>query len=110
MHKAMMSALGLAAIVGLASGCAREVSAGDIEDSIREQAQTQGFPLESVDCPEGLPPEPGATIICEVVITGEVEIVPGQPEVVDRFRVEVRGVDGGQARYSMTPLTRTMTG
>ncbi|MCK0111181.1 DUF4333 domain-containing protein [Ornithinimicrobium sp. F0845] len=92
----------LGAVVLLASGCSREVSAGDIEDSIAEQAEIQGFELESVDCPGGLPPEVGAILICEVVITGEAE-------AIDRFRIEATEVDGDQVSYTLTPLTAGMS-
>lgn len=107
--RTVVIAAGMAAVAMVATGCSREVSAEDIEDSIAEQADVQGFPLESVDCPSGLPPEVGAEVICDVVITGLVEVTPGQPEVVDRFQVQVRGVDRGDVRYSMRPLVAGTT-
>ncbi|GAA1158025.1 DUF4333 domain-containing protein [Ornithinicoccus hortensis] len=91
-------ALALAAL-GLA-GCSQEVSAGDLEDSIREQADAQGLQLESVDCREGLPPEVGATVICDVEIVG-VDEAGGQ---VDRIRVEAVEVNDDEVRFSLEPL------
>lgn len=87
------------AVLGLA-GCSREVSAGDLEDSIREQAQDQGLQLESVDCRDGLPPEVGATVICDVEIVG-VDEAGGQ---VDRIRVEAVEVVDNEVRYDLEPL------
>jgi len=86
----------------LTTGCSREVSAGDLEGSIAEQAELQGFELESVDCPGGLPPEVGATVVCEVVITGAAQSI-------DRFKIEATEVDGDQVRYSLTPLVEGMS-
>lgn len=103
MHWNRSSALAVAglalAVLGL-TGCSQEVSAGDLEDSIREKLGEQGLQVESADCRDGLPPEVGATVICDVEIVG-VDEEGGQ---VDRIRVEAVEVLDGQVRYNLEPL------
>lgn len=102
--RATRATLGLAAVVLLITGCGGPVAAEDLEASIVQQAEGRGWTLESVDCPEDLPADVGATVVCAVQIPVEVEARPGEVGVVDRFRVVVRGIDRGTPRFSMFPL------
>lgn len=102
--RAVPVTVGMAAVALLTTGCGGPVAAEDVEDSITSQAEGRGWTLESVDCPAELPAEVGATMICSVQIPGEVEVSPGEVGIVDRFRVEVRGIDRGTPRYTMYPL------
>jgi hypothetical protein len=99
-------AVSLVALAVLLGGCSREVAADDIEASITEQVEQQGLVVQSVDCPAGLPPEVGATVVCDVELTG----VDETGAEVDRFRVEVVEVEGDEVRYTLEPLAVGDTG
>lgn len=64
-----------AGLLVLATACSvsvggGSVSADDVEAQVQEQFSEQ-FPVESVDCPEDLPAEVDASIICTMVSEGK---------------------------------------
>jgi hypothetical protein len=89
----------LAALVLLA-GCAQEVGASEVEQSIREAMGGQQVMIDSVECPSGLPAEEGAVIICPVTVFG----VDDAGDPIDRIRVRVTAVEGTEVRYRLEPL------
>lgn len=98
-RRALVGLLAVTAV--LATGCSRgEVSAGDLQESVRTGLEQQGVELRSVSCPSGISAQLDATVICEVELWDEDAF--GEP--VDRVRVEVIAVDGQQVRYRLTPL------
>lgn len=97
MRRSVLLVAGVAASAGLLSGCSKEVSADDLEATITEEAEAQGLSVTSVDCPEGLAAEVGATLTCDVEMSG--------PQgLYDRYELEVTGVDGNNVEYSLRPL------
>jgi hypothetical protein len=58
-------------VVALAAcGGGAAVSADDVESQAQEQFSAQ-FPVDSVDCPEDLPAEVGAEIVCTLESEGK---------------------------------------
>lgn len=93
------SLLVLAAVV--LSGCARgEVSAGDLQQSVRDGLAAEGVALRTAECPSGVAATVGATVVCQVELADDHAL--GEP--VDRVRVVVTSVDGEQVRYRLEPL------
>lgn len=90
----------VAAAAVLLAGCAGDVRASQVEDSIRDAMERQGVTLESVDCPAGVPPRVHATITCAVDIDG----TDAFGVAVDRIKVVVTAVDGSQVRYRLEPI------
>lgn len=88
---------GAAVLALLVGGCSKEVAADDLEATITEEAEAMGLTVSSVDCPQGLPAEVGATLTCEVQMTG-----PGG--TYDRYELEVTGVEGNEVQYTLMPL------
>jgi hypothetical protein len=63
--------LPLLALALMLAGCGDPaVSSADVEAQAEEQFSQQ-FPVDSVDCPEDLPAEVGATIQCVLVSEGQ---------------------------------------
>jgi hypothetical protein len=81
-------------------GCAQEVAGDEVEQSIVDAMTEQQVTLESVDCPEALPAELDAAIVCEVSVIGVNDL--GAP--VDRIRVGVTAIEGEEVRYRLEPL------
>lgn len=97
MRRGAVLVAGVAALAGVVSGCSKEVSADDLEATITEEAEAQGLSVTSVDCPEGLAAEVGATLTCDVEMTG--------PQgIYDRYELEVTEVDGNNVEYRLRPL------
>lgn len=89
--------VGVAVVALLLGGCSKEVSAEDLEATITKEAEGHGLTVTSVDCPEGLAAEVGATLTCEVQMSG--------PDgLYDRYELEVTEVDGNEVQYSLMPL------
>lgn len=88
---------GLAVVALLMSGCSKEVSAEDLEARITDEAEGLGLTVASVDCPGGLSAEVGATLTCEVEMTGPAG-------TYDRYQLEVTEVDGDTVTYVLAPL------
>lgn len=88
--------VGLATVTAL-SGCASDVSADELEDTIIAQYAEINTPVDSVDCPEDLPAEVGATLICQISFVGP---TPGGYDY-DRIRVEVDETDSNSVYYSL---------
>jgi hypothetical protein len=70
MNRALRMLLLMVVVTALAA-CAGEpvVSADDVESQATDQFSQQ-FPVDSVDCPEDLPAEVGASIQCVLVSEG----------------------------------------
>lgn len=67
----------LAVAVAMLTACTADVSLGGAAvsaEEVEEQAQeqfSQQFPVDSVDCPEGLPAEVGESVTCVLVSEGK---------------------------------------
>lgn len=95
--RGVLLVVGLAAVAGLLGGCSQEVSVEDLEATITEEAEAHGLSVTSVDCPEGLAAEVGATLTCAVQMSG--------PQgSYDRYELEVTEVDGNNVQYNLQPL------
>lgn len=91
----------VAAAMLVLTGCAGgEVSAADVQQSVRDGLATKGVEVRSVSCPAGVASEVGATVVCKVELWDEEAL--GEP--VDRVRVVVVDVEGEQVRYRLEPL------
>lgn len=91
---------GLIAAV-LLGGCAGgEVSAADVQQSVRDGLATQGIEVQSVTCPHGVDSTVGTVVVCSVQLWDQEAF--GQP--VDRVRVVVTEVRGDEVRYRLEPL------
>ena len=55
---------------GLA-GCQSSVSADDVETQISQQLAGAGLAADEVNCPDSLPAEVGAEMVCTAVTDGE---------------------------------------
>ncbi len=97
MRQKAVLGVAVAALALLVSGCSKEVSADDLEATITEEAEGHGLTVSSVDCPEGLPAEVGATLTCDVQMSGP----EGQ---FDRYELTVTEVDGDNVQYTLMPL------
>lgn len=82
------------------SGCGGDLSAEDIEGSIRDGLADRGAEVDTVECPEAVAAEVEAMVVCEVDLRDEAAL--GEP--VDRVRVTVTSVDGNEVRYRLEPL------
>jgi len=93
---------GVVAVVALLlGGCAGgEVSAADVQQSVRDGLASQGIEVQSVTCPAGVDSTVGTTVVCTVELWDEEAF--GQP--VDRVRVVVTEVRGDEVRYRLEPL------
>lgn len=87
------------AAVGLA-GCASDVAASDIEETITSRYAEMQTPVREVSCPEDLSAEVGATLICEISFLGQ---TPGGFEY-DRIRVEVSSTENNTVYYDLVLL------
>ncbi|WP_162802001.1 DUF4333 domain-containing protein [Ornithinimicrobium murale] len=85
------------ALALLLGGCSKEISTEDLEATITEEAEAHGLSVTSVDCPEGLAAEVGASLTCEVQMSGP------QGDY-DRYELEVTEVDGNNVEYTLLPL------
>ncbi|MCK0112817.1 DUF4333 domain-containing protein [Ornithinimicrobium sp. F0845] len=91
----------VAAAALLLGGCAGgEVSAADVQQSVRDGLATQGIEVQSVTCPTGVEATVGTVAVCTVELVDEDAF--GQP--VDRVRVVVTEVSGDELRYRLEPL------
>ena len=90
-----------AGVMLLLAGCAGgEVSAADVQQSVRDGLATKGVEVRSVSCPEGISSDIGSTVVCKVDLWDETAL--GEP--VDRVRVVVVAVDGEKLRYRLESL------
>ena len=91
----------MVALAALLSGCdGSTVSAGAVQQSVRDGLSDQGIQTQSVSCPEGVQARLGATVVCGVELQDENAF--GEP--VDRIRVVVKETEGDQVRYRLEPL------
>lgn len=91
----------VAAVALLLGGCAGgEVSAADVQQSVRDGLASQGIEVQGVTCPSGIDSTIGTTVVCDVQLWDENAF--GQP--VDRVRVVVTEVSGDEVRYRLEPL------
>lgn len=100
--RTVVAVLGPLAAAVLLAGCSGnpQVSAGAVQQSVRDGLASQGIEPQSVSCPEGVPARVGATVVCEVALWDENAF--GEP--VDRIRVVVTQTEGEQVRYRLEPL------
>jgi Domain of unknown function (DUF4333) len=74
------------------TGCSSEVDGGDIAEEIQSRLSEQmPQPPKSVDCPDNLKAEEGATIECTLVTADDVSY---------GVTVEATAVDGDNVEYS----------
>lgn len=91
----------LALTLALLTGCGGSaVSAGAVQQSVRDGLAGQGVEIRSVSCPEGVEARVGATVVCQVELWDQTAL--GEP--VDRIRVVVKEARGEQVRYRLEPL------
>lgn len=90
-----------AAVAALAlSGCSNEVPIEELEQSIRAEYAALNTPLNEIDCPEALPADEGAVLICQVSFIGP---TPGGHDY-DRVRVSVVEVTRETVHYDLALL------
>lgn len=70
MRKLVAPAAAILLALGLA-GCQASVSADDVEEQIERQLSIAGMTPEEVECPDSLPAEVGAEMVCTATIDGE---------------------------------------
>lgn len=85
----VLLALCLVALAACSAGSA-SVSADDVAAQAEEQFTAQ-FPVDSVDCPEDLPGEVGATVTCVLVSEG----------TSFEMTAEVTSVEGSEVDFSL---------
>jgi len=93
MTRTTLRLAGGAALLLLLAGCGQTVEEGDLVDQVGSVVETSyGEAPDSVDCPDPLDAEEGATTTCEVTVGDETYDVDA----------EVTGVDGDRAEFDVT--------